>query len=282
MTELTTVYHKAYFYLEHQLDELNRSESGAEILRKEFDYYGKNKAHTLNDVYRRMLFSLINRQGFPNFIGLGSIDKISDILFDYDARCVYMEYGNDFERLFSRIKERFPEKSIDIQRQRSAWYQFTTGIISASKFLSTIDSFEEFDAFVDSFSYNEYTVAALPMLLEKEIFGFGFALACDFLKEAGYTNYGKPDVHLIEIFEGVGIVQDRSVFETFKTIVKMAREVDESPVVVDKLFWLIGSGKFHHSADGDGRLDGSHYLFTGRKRQEFIEYYKLNQQKAKE
>ena len=91
MTELTTVYHKAYFYLEHQLDELNRSESGAEILRKEFDYYGKNKAHTLNDVYRRMLFSLINRQGFPNFIGLGSIDKISDILFDFDRLLYWLK-----------------------------------------------------------------------------------------------------------------------------------------------------------------------------------------------
>jgi len=31
--------------------------------------------------------------------------------------------------------------------------------------------------------HNKHTKATLPMLLSKEIRGFGFALACDFLKE---------------------------------------------------------------------------------------------------
>ncbi len=38
------------------------------------------------------------------------------------------------------------------------------------------------------------------MLLGREINGFGFALSCDFLKELGYEDFPKPDVHLRDIF----------------------------------------------------------------------------------
>lgn len=65
-----------------------------------------------------------------------------------------------------------------------------------SQFKDTID----FDNFVNLFSYNETTLVALLMLLAKEIYGMGFALGCDFLKELGYSQYSKPDIHLIDIF----------------------------------------------------------------------------------
>jgi hypothetical protein len=75
--------------------------------------------------------------------------------------------------------------------------------------------------------------------------GYGFALACDFLKESGFPEYCKPDVHLMEIFHGVGLVKNNfSPVTTFVKVVEMARAVDENPATVDKLFWIVGSGKF--------------------------------------
>ena len=46
---------------------------------------------------------------------------------------------------------------------------------------------------------------ALPLLLVQEIDGFGFALACNFLRELGYENFSKPDVHLRKIFWVTGL-----------------------------------------------------------------------------
>ncbi len=55
------------------------------------------------------------------------------------------------------------------------------------------------------------------MLLDAEIFGYGFPLACDFLKEIGYVDYGKPDVHLKNIFCELGLVDEGDDYKVFKT-----------------------------------------------------------------
>jgi hypothetical protein len=84
------------------------------------------------------------------------------------------------------------------------------------------------------------------MLIGSEIHELGFALACDFLKECGYTKYAKPDRHIKYIFKGLNIVNDKADdYQIFKAVVKFAKVINQEPYVVDKLFWLIGSGKFY-------------------------------------
>jgi len=68
-------------------------------------------------------------------------------------------------------------------------------------------------------------------------------IACDWLKEIGYSNYCKPDTHTIDILFGAGVSrQDND--SVFQTMVRMARVNNEPPAVVDRLLWLIGSGKY--------------------------------------
>ena len=154
---------------------------------------------------------------------------------------------------------------MDINNKRNAWVMYTKGVLSCAKFASNFKNVREFDQFVKSFSLNEFTIAALPMLLEKEIYGFGFPLACDFLKELGYHQYGKPDVHLKEIFLKLNLVESSSDYEVFKKIVKIGLIVKQDPVIVDKIFWLIGSGKFHFSD-----------ISIGSQKSEFIDSIKRN------
>ncbi len=92
------------------------------------------------------------------------------------------------------------------------------------------------------------------MIIEAEIYGIGFPLACDFLKELGYINYGKPDVHIIEIFKATGLVSDEtSNYQVLKAIIRISENVGVSAYNVDKLFWLIGSGYFYnHPTIGNG------------------------------
>src|SRR3989338_4740883 len=123
-----------------------------------------------------------------------------------------------------------------------------------------------FDNFIKTFAHNKYTKAALPMLLSKEISGFGFALACDFLKELGYRDYPKPDVILIDIFYRLGLSKSDEQYEVYKSIVEMSEAVGEDAYTVDKIFWLIGSGK----------LAGNKSI--GRNREEFIKSVKTKLQ----
>ena len=143
------------------------------------------------------------------------------------------------------IKEKHnPPGPMDINKPNSYWAIFTKGVLAGAEFLSQFDSFQFFDEFVNSFTFNDISIAALPILFDQKIYGMGFALGCDWLKELGYSDYGKPDTHTIDILCGTGIAKSRDNYEVLKTIVKMARINDEMPAVVDRLLWFIGSGKY--------------------------------------
>ena len=85
------------------------------------------------------------------------------------------------------------------------------------------------------------------MLLAQEVDGFGFALACDFLKGLGYENFSKPDVHVKDVFWALELSPyGKSDYEVFRAVARVARNVGVTPYNVDKLFWLIGSGYFYN------------------------------------
>jgi hypothetical protein len=82
--------------------------------------------------------------------------------------------------------------------------------------------------------------------LKEEILGFGFALACDFLKEIGFMEYGKPDVWLRKIFVSLELCPPEATDnELLKAIIRVAQNSGVTPYKVDKVFWLIGSGNFY-------------------------------------
>jgi hypothetical protein len=105
------------------------------------------------------------------------------------------------------------------------------------------------------------------MLLSKEVDGLGFALSCDFLKEMGYVNFPKPDVHLRDIFTSLGLCKDKSDdYQLFKAVIRVAGHAGVSAYNADKAFWLIGSGNFY---------DDCHIGKKGRagsRKKEFIKY----------
>lgn len=79
-----------------------------------------------------------------------------------------------------------------------------------------------------------------------------FALACDFLKEIGYTNLVKPDIHMIEITKALtGKTEDGDCDDAvcFDILVKTAKKEGVQPYKLDKVLWLICSGKFYKDKD---------------------------------
>ncbi len=119
--------------------------------------------------------------------------------------------------------------------------RFCMTIISSADFMSEFQTAERFYQQVDSFYKYENMRATLPLWISAEIFGIGFALACDFLKEIGYTEYPKPDVHLSDIFKQSHLVPySANDYQLYKAILRFAKNVGVTPYEVDKVFWLIG------------------------------------------
>lgn len=199
---------------------------------------------TMAEVYHALISSLRNRQGMPNAIG--DISRLATILCKFDHLAVLQRFGSGWEALFDAFQQSVkPTSRMEKTNKHNYWVIFCRGCLSAARYLRRFDNTEEFLKYVSQFDASSHTRPALPLLLATEVFGIGFPLACDFLKEIGFVNYSRPDTHLTDIFHGLGL-SDNTPLGVFEAIAMMASDVGETPYAVDKLFWLIGSGRLYN------------------------------------
>lgn len=186
----------------------------------------------------------MNRRGMRNYIG--NIETLRKVLFEFHPGKVVQHYPT-WRDLFNTIKQqkvKVPSK-MEPDNPRNSWVIYTKAVISCAQFLSSFKDAQDFHKFVGTFYTNEHSRLALPLLLAEEIFGFGFALACDFLKDNGYPEFIKPDTHVKDIARGVGITRADTDYGVFKDVVAYCAANGLVPYEFDKLLWLIGSGKFY-------------------------------------
>jgi len=232
------IYTAAYDYL------LSLDSVDERLIEEHLNRWEQGKAPDLNELYRGLLEASQNRQGMPNAIG--DVDELADYLYGFSLEEVLAIY-DAWDDFFSTIEESeyTPPGRMERDNSRNYWVQFSKSILSGARFLDRFDDIHEFNSFVESFYSSEYTRYSLPLLLGEEIHGLQFALACDFLKENGYPEFAKPDVHLKDIFLGTGLSESNDDFDIFIDIIRFADRIDELPYRVDKLFWLVGSGRFY-------------------------------------
>lgn len=215
-----------------------------EIVDAHLNHWKIRKPTSISGIFRAFLLHAQNRQGMPNSIG--DIENLEEVLCNFSPSSVAKRY-QAWPELFDTIEndDYNPPGRLEKGNNKSYWVIYSKSIISIANFLSAYSSIEEFDEFVHGFLTNEYSRLALPLLLKEEIFGFGFALACDFLKETGYPEFVKPDTHINDISRNLGITKATTDFGVFKDLVAYCRRLNVLPYEVDKLFWLVGSGRFY-------------------------------------
>lgn len=227
-----------------------------------------NKPDNLNDIYQRLCHTAQNKQMSTKVIGdsIDGVKNLNKVLFDFDPKQVSKKFTKSTaEKLLSRIISVLKPNGQIRRTSRSLWPLYCKSIIDAAHFLNEFENAKSFYDWADTFANDEKTKFALPLLISIEIFGIGFPLACDFLKEIGYLNYGKPDVHLKEVFKELNLIDPaekstlKQDYKTLKLIDKIASENHTTAFAVDKIFWLIGSGNFYLSN-----------LNIGRNRNQFI------------
>lgn len=223
---------------------------------------------------------------------------LSEILFDFSPKKVlskYRYYESEYDLLedikigisellkvnpsneeLKSLKKKLPSK--ENLGPKNYWVSFSKSIISIAEFLSRFNNMDEFNKFIKEFDTNDEKRIYLALLLDNEIYGYGFALACDFLKENCSQEYVKTDTHIIKLFTNSDIVEKLDIkinpqildkakkmensktkhedrkkenynpkdqIEIFKAVKDYSKSIDKLPYEVDKLFWLIGSDYFY-------------------------------------
>ncbi|MDO4963827.1 MAG: hypothetical protein Q4E75_07025 [bacterium] len=195
---------------------------------------------TKNDILYTLLVCIQDRRLADKVIGFTRDDRqkiFKKILFDYDSEKIINNYNND--TLLDTFNKYFKINNID--SKNNLWRMYATSVISSAKFINSFENIDDFNNFIESYSGKEID---LPILLQNKIYGMGFALACHFLKELGYKNYAKPDIHIKDVFVSLNLSCDDD-YSVFNAVLNMANTVNDSAYNIDKLFWLICSGNFH-------------------------------------
>lgn len=220
-------------------------------------FHGDNRSYqSLRDIYIQIIHSAQNYQIMPNVISfVNRKEQMEEILDGFDFSRIAEYSVND---LYYKFRKEFNVKSID--SKRNSWYKWSHSVVDAAKFMSEFSDVADFEEFVRRFDYNVATRMALPLLISTKISGIGFALACDLLKELGFASYPKPDTHMIDVFSSVGL-SGKDAYSNFEAITRMAdycKKIDAgiTPYKVDKVFWLICSGRFYLEKPEEVRVHG--------------------------
>ncbi len=229
-----------------------------------------SRPQSISDLYQRILQAAQGGGMKPKVIGgaIGGVSKLGPVLCDFEPAQVLEKYAT-WEQVLSEIKAKLKPRGKIRKVKRGIWPLYCQTILSAAQFMLQFGNAQAFYQWVDMFDSDDRTRVALPMILDKEISGIGFALACDFLKELGYAKFVKPDVMLRDIFRALKLCSPKADdYELFKAIIRVANNVKVEPYNVDKLFWLIGSGHFykHQDIGKKGRI--------GNNKKKFIAYAK--------
>lgn len=220
-------------------------------------------------LFQRILESAQNANMKAGVIGksIGGVGRLGLVLANFDSKAVLAKYGDSWEAVLGDIVKKLNPRGQIRRTPRSIWPHYCQTILSAAQFVEQFASSDDFFKWVDFFDQDERARASLPMLLSHEIVGFGFALSCDFLKELGYVNFPKPDVHLRDIFTALELCEDKNDdYHLFKAIIRVSANANVTPYNADKVFWLVGSGYFYEDLHigSNGRI--------GNHKQAFIEF----------
>ncbi|MBQ8481086.1 MAG: hypothetical protein IJ532_00965 [Alphaproteobacteria bacterium] len=244
-----------YYKQKGEKEVFKKAQEKIEKLLKPVEKYNiKSDSTKLTDVYVRLLLSCQNRYMMPNVIKFDNPDtevRFKKILSNYDYKKIS---ERNSEEIFRKLVDEF---GVEESNKNGFWHSFARSVVDGAKFMKRFADVKEFRNMLETIIGHFPNGMALPHLISGEIYGMGEALACDFLKEIGCVEYAKPDDHIhffieqiINNFKNKEIsykkLTDKEVLEEAQ---KMARDNGVTAFAMDKILWLVASGKYY---DPDG------------------------------
>jgi hypothetical protein len=227
-----------YIYSYNYLVEISKHYVSVEQINNFVSQYDGNKISSIADAYDLLINILQDFQMYPKVIKYSerSADIKDAIRFPDLNYCSNL----DATKLSNYFIKKYNSSS------KVCWIRYCKGIISGARFLNQFKDYNEFKSVCDSFNSNDVTREAFALFLQTKIDNMGFAIACNWLKELGYVNYPKPDVHMKDICQTLGLIDEkRTDIDCFEAMIKVARECKVEPYKLDKVWWLICSGNYY-------------------------------------
>ena len=269
-------YQKTYEYLLEKASLHNVTET--DLVEKYFKPFPAEclqyaKPNTLDGVFYRMAFHLQNATMKKNVVDFKNNYKLLyEPLLNFDFRDVLNTYQDEKELYKSLSKKINKIKYVEENFEKTVGYKYAKSLYASALFLSKFNSYEDLiNCFLNLGDM-------LPLFLHYEIYGFGIALACDFVKELdSRLDFAKPDIHIKEIILALGLIDDSSsksrenyqIMVTAKTIaseISLATNQEISTYMLDKIWWLISTETFYHHDDMKNT--------SNSKRKAYLEYIK--------
>lgn len=233
---------------------------------------------SLQRIFEGFIFSAVNAQFKKNTINF-HIDEsnrsqaIRQILYkksslninDHDFRKVLLQLKElDPEDLFikfqraSYLDKKHNARPLIIGKGTKTWEGWSKTIIDVANLLI---QFKDTDAF------RQFIIRSLPppfpaLVLRRHIFGMSLTLVCDSLKDMGFHDYSKPDVHILDVFIQSGLIKnyknsldkELACFEAMREFVDLYNTTSQeseklTQYELDKKIWMICSGKFYRDTD---------------------------------
>lgn len=213
------------------------------LLRPAEIYDINNPKTTLDNIYKRLLISCQNRNMMSGVIKFDKREeKFADILEQFNPAKILKKYKSDEDlyEIFEQTKEFKVNKD-----HNELWNSFAQSVIDGAKFIGRFDNVEAFKKMIGTIASYFPGTMMIPRLICGEIRGMGEALACDFIKEIGYVEYAKPDVHINYIIRKVCRNEKMTAKEILEKVQQIAEDAGASAFAVDKILWLIASGKYY-------------------------------------
>lgn len=249
-------YSAAYEYLLRIADKCGISE---ERLRARYLTTTRSGFRTMDDVFDHLVATAQNGYSMPRSIAYrtSNAEELARMLGGPSVRDMAAKSREELYRdicSLGRFEARDPDK------KRNLWYRWCGSVVDGARFLSPYGSVGEFFAYIDVFASPDESLSALtrahmrvalPLLIASQVSGMGFALACDFVKEMGCPDYGKPDVHLTRVFSELGLCDSEEQLDVFAAISRVAANASSllgcevTPYELDKVVWLICAGDFY-------------------------------------
>lgn len=212
-----------------------------------------NNPKNLSDLYEKMAITAQNKNMSSNVIGLSKyVNILRKKLYDFNVHEISKHFPAGSEKNLLKIIDNILNQTGNSTINKGdLWIDFCKSLISAAHFFAKFENLESFMSMANKLVEDKRTRNALPFLISSEIYGIGLPLACNFLKEIGFIEFGKPDVHLTYIFENLDLVdkyyaaKSKKDYMILKAIQRMAENNNTNAYVIDKIFWLIGSGNFY-------------------------------------
>ena len=243
------------------VEDVSLSPAAAKVrLNAELNYYRNLDASTVtvHGLFHRLCISLANRRGmFSVIFGVGAdincrLLAYERILLRLDPRSVLRRFeGRESDLVAALIRAR-KLTTAQSKRQkgnaRSYFPLYAKGLVGAARFLSQFSSDSDLRGFFKKWRHDPNLLVNLPAYLaDQGIPGLGETLAADALKEVGFHELGKPDQWVKRIMSTVGwVAASPSPSDIQRVLREMSRQLGPRypPVIVDKLMYLVGSGKF--------------------------------------